>query len=128
MAGDRSSVIDNWLRFDAGVNSLTVAVTRRREPTETPGAMPVNTKMPSEVAGSASAASTDCRKNPLLNLIPVTTPSVSTNSPSCGLTAPLPWIWLMVRATATGGATTASMARARPENQKCSSSAARSAS
>ena len=97
-----SSVIGGLHGIRAGTNSCTVAVTVTSLPTAAAagGALLVNTKIPSEVAGSVSAcASGVCRKKPLV-LRAVTTPVVVTNCPSYGERASAPWIWAMVRATA----------------------------
>ena len=95
---DTSSVIDSWLRLVAGVNSVTVPVTRTRLPTAAVagGAVEVKTKMPSEVAGLPSTcASAVCRKKPLLNFCAVTMPSVVTMLPFSGDSRPGPWICAM---------------------------------
>ena len=96
--GETSSVIDSWLRLLPGVNSDTVAVTRTRLPIAAAagGAVLVKTKMPSEVAGSAStSASAVCRKKPLLNFSAVTMPSVVTLAPLSGDPRPAPWMsWI----------------------------------
>ena len=99
------SVIASWLRLVAGVNSVTVPVTRTRLPTAAlaGGAVEVNTKMPSDVAGLPSAwPSAVCRKKPLLNFWAVTTPSVVTTAPSRGENRPLPWMsWICTTVTSS---------------------------
>jgi len=66
------------------------------------GAPPVKTRIPSEVAGSASTvASGSWMKNPLLRT-PVTTPRVVTELPTIGDEAPGPWMsWIGVSATSS---------------------------
>src|SRR6185312_2911959 len=71
-------------------NSITVPDTETPSPTATVGALEVNTKMPSEVFGSASlVASGSCKKNPL-DFNSVTTPVVETKLPFSGEVEPLP--------------------------------------
>ena len=84
--------------------SSTVPVTRTRLPTAAVagGALLVNTNTASDVAGSPSSLAA-CRKKPLLNLIAVTMPSVTTRLPLCGDSRPLPWIWAMVSASGGSG-------------------------
>ncbi len=76
-------------------NSLTVPRAATSSPTATAGVAAVNTKRPSDVAGSASAAASGaCRKKPF-DLMPVTMPVVMTSCPANGDTKPLPWMsWI----------------------------------
>jgi len=74
------------------LNSTTEPSTFTKSPTFTVGVADVKTKMPSDVAGSASAvASGSCRKNPLF-FFAVTIPVVRMLLPATGDAAPLPWI------------------------------------
>ena len=70
------------------LNSATVAFICTSWPTLTAGAVLVNTKMPSDVAGSPSPVAS-CMKKPLLFSF-VTTPRVTTPCPTSGLLLPLP--------------------------------------
>ena len=92
-----SSVSGGWKGSDPGVNSVTVPCTCTSSPTATIAPPGVNTKMPSEVSGSASMlASGSWMKKPLL-FSPVTMPRVTTMLPFSGETAPLPWMsWIGV--------------------------------
>ena len=90
-------------------NSETVPVTRTRCPSATAvGQVLQKTKMPSEVAGLASAsASSSWRKKPC-ELVrrpgswPMTTPSTVTVAPGIGVAAPLPWTsWMKASATSS---------------------------
>ena len=90
------SELSTWVKLK---NSLTVPRAVTWLPTATAGVAAVNTKMPSDVAGLASAsASGACRKKPF-DLIPVTRPVVTTSDPANGETAPLPWMSWMAAAT-----------------------------
>ena len=84
-----------------GKNSLTIPTTLTRLPTAAAagGAVEVNTKMPSEVAGLAStSASVDWRKKALA-IRAVTMPSVTTAIPTIAEVEPLPWTsWMGVNA------------------------------
>jgi hypothetical protein len=78
----------------AGTNSVTVPVTSTNADTDaTPGGGPtVKTKMPSDVAGSASTvASGSWMKNPSAFML-VTTPRVVTTAPTIGDVLPGPWM------------------------------------
>src|SRR5215471_10777036 len=86
------SVVEGLLGSDDGMNSWTVPATTTEFPTAAAagGALDVNTKIPSEVFGSASALTSGvCKKNPLV-LTPVTIPLVVTALPANGDVAPLP--------------------------------------
>ena len=74
------------------LNSITVPVTCTRLPTTAAagGAVEVNTRMPSDVAGLPSPVGS-CMKKPLLSSF-VTTPVVLTTWPASVLAAALPWI------------------------------------
>ena len=102
--GEVISVRGGWRGSLDGTNSATVPVTWTRLPTAAAagGAEKVNTKTPSEVAGSASTvASGSCTKKPF-DFTPVTTPRVETELPTRGEAAPLPWIEAMaVRVTSS---------------------------
>ena len=90
--GPVSSVMKSWCGLDEERYSSTVPDTRTRSPTATVGAPPVNTRMPSEVAASASSwPGTVCRKKALLKRRAVTMPSTATRSPSRGDRRPEPW-------------------------------------
>src|SRR5687767_7237667 len=87
--------LDEMETFDAELaicvrlkNSVAVPVTVTISPTATSGAPEVNTKIPSDVFGSASTvASGSCMKNPF-DLRAVTTPELITPCPANGDTAP----------------------------------------
>jgi hypothetical protein len=83
-----------------GRNSLTVPVTRTRSPTATVGALPVNTKMPSEVAGSPSPTGSCMKKlRPPAGVTAVTIPStLPTICPRKLETWPAPWMSAIVTA------------------------------
>ena len=95
-----SSVSGGWLGSCDGTYSCTVPCTCTRLPTaaSADGSAPVNTKMPSEVSGSASAsASGACRKKPLLRRA-VTMPLVATTWSSSGERSAAPWMaWIGTR-------------------------------
>src|SRR5207302_5720845 len=92
--GDTSSVVDKFESPDAppGRNSLTVAFTRTASPTLIEaGALPVKTKIPSEVAGSESGLGSR-RLNPSVRFA-VTIPGPSPNvGPRRGAPRAPPWI------------------------------------
>ncbi len=80
-----------------GRNSCTRPLTRTESPTSAVGDEEVKTKMPSEVAGSASGFGS-CIQKPL-PLRAVTTPSVFTIWPASGERCAAPWTsWIEIGA------------------------------
>src|SRR5688572_11247011 len=98
------SVSGGWAGSAPGTNSVTVPVTWSSAPTTAAGGTgePVNTTMPSDVSGSASAsASGVCRKKPF-DFSAVTMPRVDTVAPARGDVGPDPWMaWIAVNWTSS---------------------------
>src|SRR3546814_12721300 len=115
-----SSVADNWLASEDGVNSATVPRTCTRLPTCASAGAPalvVNTNTPSEVSGSASSSlAAACTKKPL-NLRKVTMPSIATTSPTTGEVLPGPCTRSEERRVGKAGVSTCS-SRWSPEPSK----------
>src|SRR5713101_4610314 len=96
--GDTSSVVVRFaVAAPPGRNSLTVALTRTASPTLTEvGAVLVKTKMPSDVAGSASGFGS-CMLNPFDRLAVTTPGTLPKVCPTRGEICDAPWMsWMNV--------------------------------